>query len=71
MSMLMGTSQADCPYSAVIGALIGVQQGREVEITNSFELALSSDGREVNQQFFQDRQGQCERRCGCECLNPY
>ncbi|KAL7009128.1 hypothetical protein EMMF5_001326 [Cystobasidiomycetes sp. EMM_F5] len=46
------------PDVKVIGALIGVQQGREVEITNSFELALSSDGREVNQQFFQDRQGQ-------------
>jgi hypothetical protein len=37
-----------------------VQQGREVEITNSFELALSDDGTEVNQQFFTDRQSQCE-----------
>lgn len=44
----------------VIGALIGTQQGREIEIINSFELALSNNGQDVNHDFFTTRQNQCE-----------
>lgn len=46
---------------AVIGALIGIQQGREVEIVNSFELATNPEGTEVNHDFFVQRQSQCEQ----------
>lgn len=45
--------------TSVIGALIGVQNGREIEIVNSFELALTPDGQDVNHEFFATRQAQC------------
>ena len=43
---------------AVYGALIGVQSGRDVEITNSFELAVS-DALEVDHGLFVTRRDQC------------
>jgi COP9 signalosome complex subunit 6 len=45
----------------VIGALVGTQTGREVEITNSFELAFEIvDGKViVNVDYFTTKQDQC------------
>ncbi|KAH9911435.1 COP9 signalosome subunit 6 [Epithele typhae] len=39
----------------VLGALLGTQNGREVEIVNSFELAVENDGESVNQAFLVTR----------------
>lgn len=44
---------------AVIGALLGTQNGRDVEIVNTFELAASEDGATVDQDFLLDRKEQC------------
>ena len=43
----------------VLGALLGTQNGREVEIVNTFELAVEPDMRTVNQTFFTERREQC------------
>ena len=41
----------------VLGALLGTQNGREVEIVNTFELALEGDG--VDHGFLVSRREQC------------
>lgn len=43
----------------VIGALLGTQNGREVEIVNTFELAMESDGATIDTGFFVSRKEQC------------
>ncbi|PCH33363.1 hypothetical protein WOLCODRAFT_93367 [Wolfiporia cocos MD-104 SS10] len=42
----------------VLGALLGTQNGREVEIVNTFELAVGEDGATVDQAFLIDRKEQ-------------
>ncbi|KAI0095258.1 COP9 signalosome subunit 6 [Irpex rosettiformis] len=42
----------------VIGALLGTQNGREVEIVNTFELAMEEGGQTVDQVFFNQRREQ-------------
>ncbi|KAL6299030.1 COP9 signalosome subunit 6 [Sparassis latifolia] len=42
----------------VLGALLGTQNGREVEIVNTFELAVENDGITVDQGFFVARREQ-------------
>lgn len=45
---------------AVIGALLGTQNGREVEIVNTFELAVLDDNAEtVDQEFLVARRDLC------------
>jgi COP9 signalosome complex subunit 6 len=44
----------------VLGALLGTQNGREVEIVNTFELALAEGGGElVDHEFLELRRSQC------------
>ena len=57
-SNISGTCTTDRDY-AVIGALLGTQNGRDVEIVNTFELAASEDGSTVDQDFLLDRKEQC------------
>lgn len=45
----------------VLGALLGTQNGRDVEIVNSFELAIELDGVTVDQGFLVTRKEQCTR----------
>lgn len=46
-----------------MGALLGTQEGREVEIVNSFELALDDEAQaKVDHGFLTSRRDQCERR---------
>jgi len=42
----------------VLGALLGTQIGREVEIVNSFELAWQGDGK-IDHEFLNCRKDQC------------
>ena len=44
----------------VLGALLGTQNGRDVEIVNTFELAMEDDGLTVDQGFLIARKEQCE-----------
>lgn len=44
----------------VLGALLGTQNGRDVEIVNTFELAMEDDGITVDQGFLIARKEQCE-----------
>lgn len=46
----------------VLGALLGTQNGREVEIVNTFELAVENDGESVDHAFLVSRRDQCEHR---------
>ena len=43
---------------AVVGAILGQQTGRTVEVTNSFELAIT-DGGHVDREYFVTKQTQC------------
>lgn len=43
----------------VIGALLGTQEGRKVEIVNTFELAMEEDGTTVDAGFLVTRRDQC------------
>lgn len=45
-------------YTA-IGALLGTQNGRDVEIVNTFELAMEADGTTVDAGFLVTRRDQC------------
>lgn len=47
----------------VIGALLGTQTGRNIEITNSFEFALNHDTLEVDHAFLNTRKDQCSPAC--------
>ena len=44
----------------VLGALLGNQNGRDVEIVNSFELAVENDGVTVDQGFLITRKELCK-----------
>jgi hypothetical protein len=43
----------------VLGALLGTQNGREVEIVNTFELAIEGQGEIVDHGFLVSRRDQC------------
>ena len=43
----------------VLGALLGTQNGQEVEIVNTFELAMEDDGETVDHAFLVSRRDQC------------
>lgn len=47
------------PPISVLGALLGTQNGREVEIVNTFELAVENDGESVDHAFLISRRDQC------------
>lgn len=44
--------------AAVLGALLGTQNGREVDIVNTFELAVE-EGEKLDHVFFNSRRDQC------------
>ncbi|KAI0343983.1 COP9 signalosome subunit 6 [Trametopsis cervina] len=50
--------QQNVNHPFVIGALLGTQNGREVEIVNTFELAMAEDGQTVDQEFLASRRDQ-------------
>lgn len=52
---------ADQPPPAVLGCLLGAQSGRDVDISNSFEIMYSMDGGAiaVDWVFLQERLEQC------------
>lgn len=52
---------------AVLGALLGTQNGREVEIVNTFELAIEGTGELVDHGFLVSRRDQCEFRVWPHC----
>ena len=43
----------------MIGGLLGTQNGRDVEIVNTFELAMEKDEVLVDHAFFVSRKDQC------------
>ena len=43
----------------MLGALLGTQEGRKVEIVNTFELAVEEDGKTVDAGFLITRREQC------------
>ena len=47
---------------AVIGALLGTQEGRKVEIVNTFELAMEDDAKTIDAGFLVARRDQCASR---------
>lgn len=51
----------------VLGALLGTQNGREVEIVNTFELAVEDDGESVDHTFLVSRRDQCKYRYDYLC----
>lgn len=56
----MIASNQGLPQCLVIGALLGTQNGREVEIVNTFELAMEDDTETVDHGFFIARKDQCK-----------
>jgi COP9 signalosome complex subunit 6 len=54
---LMGVVAYDI---SVLGALLGTQNGREVEIVNTFELATEGEGEMVDHGFLVSRRDQCK-----------
>lgn len=60
------------PSISVLGALLGAQNGREVEIVNTFELAVENDGESVDHAFLISRRDQCtylhQRRIGVSAV---
>jgi COP9 signalosome complex subunit 6 len=59
------------PYSsshAVLGALLGTQTGREVEIVNTFELA--TDGGALDHGYLLSRKDQCAFSSTVEASRP-
>jgi len=55
-----------CFLTAVIGALLGSQTGRDVSIVNSFELVYLVDGKVIiDDEFFKDRREQCTSTAIC------
>lgn len=59
--MLTSTGLAGRLGFAVVGALLGTQTGRNIEITNSFEFALNEETLEVDHTFFTTRRDQCKQ----------
>lgn len=47
----------------MLGALLGTQNGREVEIVNTFELAVENNGESVDHSFLVSRRDQCTYLC--------
>jgi hypothetical protein len=69
-----------CPYRIytgeltnvvlVIGGLLGTQNGREVEIVNTFELAMDDEeANKVDHGFLTSRKEQCMRSIICPVYN--
>ncbi|KAF9270529.1 hypothetical protein L218DRAFT_914658 [Marasmius fiardii PR-910] len=50
--------QTNSPSPFVLGALLGQQTGREVEIVNTFELAVEGDGQNIDHGFLVTRRDQ-------------
>lgn len=44
----------------VVGALLGTQNGRDVEIVNTFELAVEDNGESIDHGFLISRREQCK-----------
>lgn len=65
---MIGQSQRLISVVSVLGALLGTQTGRDVEIVNTFELAMAEDGAVVDQDFLITRKDQCTSRIS---LLPY
>lgn len=57
---------------AVVGALIGKQKGRNVEIMNSFELVFSVIGGDViiDRDYYNMKEEQC-KRCRFDVISCY
>lgn len=49
-------------FRAVVGGLLGTQNGREVEIMNSFELVIDAETNKVDFDYFVTRKEQCQSR---------
>lgn len=66
----------DCVFPcSVIGALIGKQEGRNIEVMNSFELlsATVDDRVHIDKEYYYTKEEQCEYMCVCvfvKTLNP-
>lgn len=59
-SLIIQTTKYLMLLSKVIGALLGTQNGREVEIVNTFQLAVDKDDQEkVDHAFLASRRDQC------------
>lgn len=54
----------------VIGALIGKQEGRNIEVMNSFELLSHTvdDRVHIDKEYYYTKEEQCEFFCICEGL---
>lgn len=59
LSRIEESPRSTC-ISTVVGSLIGTQNGRDVEITNSFEFALTDQTLDINHAFFTTRRDQCK-----------
>lgn len=59
---MIGQSRRLISVISVLGALLGTQTGRDVEIVNTFELAMAEDGAVVDQDFLITRKDQCTSR---------
>lgn len=58
--ILMALANTFADSVSVLGALLGTQNGREVEIVNTFELATEGNGEAVDHGFLVSRRDQCE-----------
>lgn len=54
---------------AVIGALIGKQKGRNIEVMNAFELKFDKSDNDIiiNQEYYSTKEQQCMHRPVTEC----
>ena len=59
MLLFIGAYFSYRSYLSVLGALLGTQNGREVEIVNTFELAVVADNGSVDHEFLVSRRDQC------------
>jgi COP9 signalosome complex subunit 6 len=48
-----------------VGALLGTQTGREIEIANSFEFAFTKDTLDIDHGLFITRRDQCSSPFSC------
>lgn len=55
-------AQFSCPFLTVFGALLGKQDGRSIEILNSFELQFDQidDDVVINLEYYRAKEEQCE-----------
>jgi COP9 signalosome complex subunit 6 len=54
-----GSLEHTLMFCAVLGALLGTQNGREVDIVNTFELAVEVNDASVDHGFLVSRRDQC------------